>query len=120
MTPLEILEESIQYYETHNRAVDKDGWGVYMTDSGDMCIVGRCLELPEFYKGDSRPVTEIATIGLDSILKTQYRGQPLNFWRRLQGFHDSRENWQSKENGSGNILTPEGIKNLNILKQLFS
>lgn len=46
MTKLDIIEETVEYYKTHNRATNKAGGCFYLSEQGDMCAIGRCCRRP--------------------------------------------------------------------------
>ncbi len=103
-TMQETLDETIAAYTSETRAVnesiDEEGDSVgicdYLTDDGRMCAVGRCMIDPSLYSGDDNCTViriNYREGGLDSVLKQEYRGFPLEFWRELQKLHDVRHNW---------------------------
>ena len=109
---LEIIEETAQYYNETNRAVDKIGNCVYYDSITDkMCAVGRCLKDPK----NTLSIPDIIDVCAKSLfknymtfddLKDEYRIEDTNFWSDLQAFHDYSWNWN--ENG----LTEQGIKKI--------
>lgn len=118
MTKLEIIEETAAFYNKNNRGTAyPNGTGAlceYLTKDGRMCAVGRCMIAP---KNDM--IGSICTVnanllrdnlgGLEAALKPEYRGHDIDFWMKLQGFHDNVAYWD--ENG----LTQEGLKHKQFL-----
>lgn len=103
MSALDIITETLQHYhDTKAFGFDHDlGVCLYRTEQGNRCALGRCL------LDDSPPILhpmrfecyDAAQLdrhlhagpgGLDEMLKPEYRGHPLGFWRLLQRLHD---NW---------------------------
>ncbi len=94
----EVLEETINYYDSP----EKFGYGkfgcVYFGEHGQMCAVGRCLKCPDLIQQFSRS----GPAAIDSLFKEgvitgdsfkeDYQGLPLSFWINLQGLHDSASN----------------------------
>ena len=117
-TKLEIIEETVEYYTTdptrRSFILDKKEWQAYtcayLLPDGRMCAVGRCMikpSLTENWAVDGIP-------DIQDKLKEEYRGHNTHFWKRLQGFHDKRENWN--EEG----LTIMGKTYVEILKRNFA
>ena len=123
-TKVQIIKDTASFYNTSNRGVEaftnEDGFEEtrcrYITDSGNMCAVGRCL-LP-----DSETFNEVNGVmavfefetDMDSQLQPEYRGHSLFFWNSLQAFHDCNFNWN--EDG----LTSQGIEELNGLLEKYA
>ena len=63
----------------------------------------------DFNDDDSEASDEELQGWLDSILKPEYRGHPLQFWENVQRFHDTADYWDETS------LTPRGITYLNSL-----
>lgn len=128
-TKIEIIEETIIYYSEdpgRKRAVDEDNVCVYFTNTEDfaksetMCAVGRCMNPKKAQEtGISMgrnvfhldiDLREAHHCTLDSILKEEYRGHEIKFWRELQSLHDFFGNWNA------NGLSEKGLTNVNALK----
>ena len=96
MNVKEIIQETVDYILENGRAYDeKLDSCVYLTDEGLMCAVGRCLNNPDIYKESTEAVPGLCKYGLievDSLLKPQYHGHSVEFWRDLQDFHDNDNN----------------------------
>lgn len=113
MTVAEIVDETVEYYMTHPRAIRDDG-GCYYFDSDTrcMCAVGRCLMNPELTEGNNALAADLpGDLGcrnLDDLLKPPYRGQTEKFWEDLQELHDEGAHWVPNEQG-GNDLSAPGI-----------
>lgn len=116
MNKIEIINETVEYYKTHNRAISLDPHGNfvchYINSAGDMCAVGRCLIDPIDIRGDVYFICP--DDGLDTILKEEYRGHDIGFWNELQKIHDRNYNW------CGNDLSLIGIGFVNSLKELYN
>lgn len=106
-TKKEIIDETVEFYSKNPRAVTKEGKCRYLTDDGIKCAVGR------FFRSEidgrivwgpctSLIVTGMGKVSLDELLKSEYTGHEVKFWRDLQGLHDYALNWN--ENG----LSPLG------------
>ena len=95
-TMLETLNEIIAAYTSDTRAVDSHGKCHYLTKTGLMCAVGRCMIDPGETPPDPNSVYVLAHKGLlEGLLKSEYRGFPISFWVALQCLHDLRVNWTS-------------------------
>lgn len=106
MTKEEIINETVEYYKDaskrgYNAANEKCE---YLTKSGNMCAVGRCLipgSLMESFSGGNRAAQSMRNCGLsvfdvvnlEEILKPEYRGHSRNFWMQLQHLHDSSDHF---------------------------
>lgn len=96
-TKREIIEETIKFYNSNNRAVQDRSTCKYLTDDGKMCAVGRCLTDEDVrnvgdFQGDVDSLVK-AFKSLDEMLKPEYRGHDQQFWRTLQTLHDDPDNW---------------------------
>lgn len=128
MTVAEIVDETVEYYKTHPRAVRDDGSCQYFEPgTGCMCAVGRCLEDPglPMSVGTNAQAIELAwdldAARLDDLLKPRYRGHPEAFWGELQVLHDLAQNWRRDETAPGGmILSATGKKEASLIKKKFS
>lgn len=115
-TKLEIIEETANYYNSNNRSTTPQGGCCYLSDDGNMCAVGRCLENPEEIQegsfAGSFAEKLLDRLG-DDILKEEYQGHDKLFWNELQRLHDKEYYWD--EHG----LTGEGRKYYEALKQKY-
>jgi hypothetical protein len=106
MTKEEIINETVEYYKDES----KRGYNAaneqceYLTESGNMCAVGRCLipgSLMESFFGEPRLAQSMRNCGLsvldvanlEEILKPEYRGHSRNFWAQLQILHDCSDHF---------------------------
>ena len=91
-TKTEILKETYEYYSTPSRRGTTNISCEYITPSGKMCAVGRCLINPK-----SMPKNDIDNIWdshkVDLRLKEDYRGHDVIFWQDLQDWHDAEANF---------------------------
>jgi len=117
MTKEEIINEMVEYYKD----ASKRGYNAanerceYLTESGNMCAVGRCLipgSLMESFSGETRVAQSMRNCGLsvldvanlEEILKPEYRGHCRNFWAQLQSIHDSSDHFND------GTMNEEGLK----------
>lgn len=117
-TKTEIIEETFEYYKTHPRAINKNEGCSYLTDTGAMCAVGRCMtdEAVNFQKdnmdegagGCGLRLHDFSFSGgignyteLDKLLKPEYHGHSVSFWQELQNFHD-HNGWKLGEDNTQN------------------
>jgi hypothetical protein len=109
MTALEILEETIEFYQNNPRSIDStSGACKYKSDNGNECAFQRCVEtdLSE-YEGLN------AVMGKTDIqFKKGYEGYPKEFWNEIQWLHDHDDFWQD------NKLSENGLKQYQKLRGL--
>ena len=126
-TTNDIIDETVEYYRTHPRAVDPGGVCVYLNESGDMCAVGRCMENPStdmigsvanLETNDGIIDTTDETV-VNRLFREEYQGHDLVFWSELQNLHDRNMFWESNSAG-GADLTQSGIKFVKYLKETYS
>ena len=89
MTMLEILDETANFYNSGNRSVD-GGSCRYNSQDGMQCAFGRCVRDEEVGL-----LTEDMAVQpyFLSLLKPEYQGHELMFWRDIQQLHDHGDNW---------------------------
>lgn len=130
MTAVEIIKETVEFYQNNRRGLNGETQCVYFNEStGAECAVGRCInkdnpvvkenlfclegdvvELDDFLEDNG---------GLEGVLKEQYKGQAIRFWTELQVFHDGNSYWeQGKE--TMNSLTEAGKIHLNKLVEAWN
>jgi len=112
-TKVEIIEETANFYNLTNRAVDPVYGCVYRTADGKMCSVGRCL-MDDFVIDSNKEYSadELFKDNNDDdsiFLKEEYRGHGKDFWNGLQCFHDKKQFFTTEG------LSEEGIVFKNIL-----
>ena len=106
MKPLELINETVEYYKTHPRGISKEeGYCVYKSSTGDKCAVGRCIQ-DKFLDNDQ--LHQWVFVGgvealeenlkkehltFEEVLKPEYRGQLKSVWKSLQNWHDRKEFW---------------------------
>lgn len=124
MTKLEIIEETVKYYseDTSRRSTEEKNC-VYLSKNGNKCAFSRCcteegVELLHKNEGRSVGVLDCTSplyLGkeIDDVLKPEYKGHSIDFWRNLQDLHDSENYWDS------NGLTKEGLERLKYIKQNY-
>jgi len=98
-TKLEILKETSEYYsDPSKRGISLDGYCEYITLSGKMCAVGRCLLEPSNTLINYDCLVLEGNPELDEHLKVEYRGHTGSmFWKNLQEWHDKYKHFT--ENG---------------------
>lgn len=114
LTKLEIIEETVKYYseDVNRRAMNKEGGCMYKNNEGEMCAVGRCLiDAEEFARFEGWVDALDIEFNLESILKDQYTGHTIDFWKDLQDLHDNPMNWNP------DALTKEGRDFVNHLEE---
>ncbi len=113
LTKLEIIEETAKYYaeDPSRRAIDEINFCSYLTLDGRMCAVGRCLVNPSNL--DTSLSGRITEVHLE-LLKPEYQGHTLDFWKDLQKFHDRPTYWSSEG------LTEQGLIRVKELKEFYS
>jgi len=133
MTKEEIINETVEYYKD----ASKRGYNAankkceYLTESGNMCAVGRCLipgSLMESFSdrenlsftGETRDarasrardaqsmrncgLSVLDVANLEEILKPEYRGHSRHFWMQLQSLHDGDDFFND------DTMNEEGLK----------
>jgi hypothetical protein len=127
-TKLEILEETINAYNSTNRAFDPSGCLYRAPETGNRCAVGRCLRDDSVLILEPVKYQEVSAYELDGKhencsvgkvpaleeeLKPEYCGHSLEFWSELQTLHDNRLNW----NDTG--LSNHGLEKVKNIKDLI-
>lgn len=112
---LEIIDETVAYYsEDTSRRATVGPRCLYQTLDGRKCAVGRYMISP--------PTTCCGTVGglereygpINDLLKDEYRGHSIYFWRDLQRLHDDSIYWDT------NRLSEAGEKEVVRLKNKYS
>jgi hypothetical protein len=113
-TMLQIVEETVEFYQNNPRSIGRGKSCSYLTDDGRQCAFSRCCtdEGVKKLQEGTRVVYEY----LD-YLKPEYQGYNLFFWVNIQRLHDNNNFW--KESGDKNILTTDGIDYVNELKIIY-
>lgn len=115
MNKIEIINDTRAFYSVDSikrRAIDEMGVSSYRNGS-KKCAVGRYVENGSGFQFNSQCSVKYFT-DLDRYLKPEFRNHEIEFWNRLQKFHDTDEYWW--EYG----ITLEGEKYLNSLKVLYT
>lgn len=131
MTAIDLLNETREYYRTHQRGVSSTSTGgcQYLTEAGHMCGVGRCFsdEGRELFGGFDGYVLDL----LDEMIgrygtpydffKPQYHHllNDLTLWESIQTLHDNDAHWVANETG-GCDLTDWGVRFFNGLIEEYS
>lgn len=137
MTKLEIIDETVEYYRDHPRALVGKYKCTYKREDGAKCAVGRCIDPEKFeefheyiYKitknriGFSPGFTRESALwevsvheipNLDTFLQEKYRGHSKMFWQELQSLHDTSLNWRDdgKLTDRGKIIVERFKKRYN-------
>ena len=116
MTPLQLIEETKNYYskDVNRRAVDSEGHCAYLGENGRMCAVGRLLKPSKLFEAFNYHGGEpnINALFDDEVLsindfQKKYREaiektrEPVYFLRELQSLHDNYCNWDADGLTSG-------------------
>lgn len=138
LTPIEIIDETVEYYKTHPRAQKgKTVMGCeYKTADGRMCAVGRCftekaLEEFENYDGAADDLFNSHIGFYDvTVFKPEYRinnsdisgfeYDAIRFWEDLQFLHDWPHHW-IEESPESEIreLSERGVNQVKRLKMRY-
>lgn len=122
ITNEELLDETIEYYKTHPRAMNENGTCQYLTNEGNMCAIGRCLTKKGFQDVniiDNKGYVVNGSLNLKTLrplLKSKYK--KITFWEDLQYLHDRDLLWSPNETG-GNDLSSVGLGYVEQLKQIW-
>ena len=121
---LKILKETREYYSKdpdNRRCITKDGECMY-TWGDNHCAIGRYMDEEyqfETWKQNNESVIELMDSeyneynDIDWCLRDDVHGLDVDFWRDLQGLHDTCSNWIT--NDSVNLeqlptgISPQGI-----------
>jgi len=95
MTKLEILKETYDYYTQDVNRRGVNGEGCYYRIGDKMCAVGRCMTEKAYFPFRGTVTTYNSEYNLEASLKNEYKGHSVEFWRALQTWHDSNNNWNS-------------------------
>ncbi len=96
MNKLQIIDETVEFYQNNPRAIYKDQ--CCYDNNGIRCAVGRCMVEEAF-----EDVNIICNVGverisnLDKHLKPEYQGHDIDFWQMLQHFHDTAFYWEGQK-----------------------
>lgn len=119
-TRSEIMAETFEYYSNPKlRGLSEGGVCQYLTKEGNMCAVGRCLidpsdsSLTDGFTGVTTVMVQDIP-DLDSVLKEEYRGHRIDFWRELQMWHDNDKNFDS------NGITEIGYNHIELMTEKYS
>lgn len=114
MTKIEIIDETVAFYQKNPRAKNGDSC-VYLTDDGRKCAHSRCLDLPNevLEKLDNNQAGDVIAKYGDKVHKSEYQGHSPEFWVDIQNLHDIEFYWEE------NQLTKEGLDWVYTLKQKY-
>ena len=110
-TKVEILNDTIEYYKTHDRGVVSKngviGGCTYDNGEGGQCAVGCRMTkkaIAHLTKTDNLNQITVSNLSdendsIDHLLQKKYRGHNLSFWEQLQSLHDSERNWSKTDEG---------------------
>lgn len=142
-TEIEIIDETVRWYQSHPRAIRKNtnGYseGCYYFKPGEpdcMCAVGRCLTLRsepikkmrqaakegnitgfDVVSGDISELEDFledSKVSFEQALKPGYRGHKIDLWQSLQNLHDTEHFWE------GNKLTESGEMHVKLLRDKYA
>lgn len=116
LSAVEIINETVEFYsqDVTRRSLD-NGICLYAGPEGKKCAYARCWR-EGVYKPEYEGITAInpKLPRPDELVEERYKGQFVSFWRDLQFFHDSVDNWD------GNVLTVHGKKYVETLLKKYS
>lgn len=104
LTKHQIIDETVEYYSTHDRAITGTGRCQYKTQDGKLCAHSRCLtdrarekviELNLNMGASAHSV--LRHCGGDRIHQMKYRGHNTLFWSDVQNLHDTDDYWNGRE-----------------------
>jgi hypothetical protein len=115
-TTTEILDEIAAKYTLSKRSindVDKNGYKCFYNGPNDKhCAFGMmCIDPSKLIEGQNSTY-QLVTLGME-ILKEEYRGHSVEFYKSCQHLHDDYRYWD--ENG----LNKKGLKELQQLKKQY-
>jgi hypothetical protein len=129
MKAVDIIKETVEYYKTNQRGIKLRPTGnvscLYLTDTGDMCAVGRCLN-KTYLKSKGEKLNSLGNFydlvreieSIDTKFKKKYQGKPQAFWEDLQNFHDDKGYWIKTDTGWD--LTEVGIEERDRLLERYA
>jgi hypothetical protein len=122
-TKTEILNETAAFYNLNNRSTKKrikDGssFCMYNNSDGKHCAFARCcqpdkISLLREENTVDQLIDDCYITDVDSVLRPEYHGHSVDFWRSVQGLHDRKEYW----NELG--LSQRGKEQLNFLVEYW-
>jgi len=116
MTKIEIIDETIEYYENNPRSIDVSQYGtscMYLGPNGENCGFSRCCKQETVEKlHKENEGYGIHDFMLD-YLKEQYTGHNTEFWTNIQMLHDTGSYWKN------NKLTTSGKAFVKTLKEQY-
>jgi len=124
-TKIEIIDETVKFYKDRPRSMDSLAclYTSIVKGKKTHCAVGRCF-LPK-HKNKKFEYNEDAvkclnkSVGLDSLLKEEYRGHDIEFWINLQKLHDGDSFWDKIDGSCGQNLSCAGKKRVKELKEEY-
>lgn len=119
-TPYEVIDETVEYYRTHNRGIGEDGGCVYFHDNC-VCAVGRFMKNPQAF-AEMRDTIDCLiddkVIKKVKHFKPEYTGLKKAFLINLQTLHDDEDHWKINKEG-GQDLSASGKDWVNWMKRKF-
>ena len=93
-TKEQIMTETFEFYSTpSNRAVRPNGGCFYLDlNTGNKCAVGRCLD-PNAELAKIEDSIEVGWSFIQKLFLPEYQGHDIDFWERLQDWHDQQLNF---------------------------
>ena len=111
MTKIEIIDETVAYYQTHNRSVLSDYSCEYNGPNGEKCAFSRCCTADSVFEENESSIMQKAAVLLPQYAHIPYHD---SFWMDLQSLHDNADCWD------GRSLTGKGIERIAILKKRYA
>ena len=112
---LEILDETVAFYNSKNRSVvqrEEDVICLYKGPDGKKCAFSRCCteEAADSLVEDNSADYFERGGSLDYLLQEEYQGHPTAFWMKIQQLHDLPVNWDDSGLSILGMGTYKGIK----------
>lgn len=92
LTKLQIINETVNRFNSNNRAVRESGECIYCSQDGRKCAVGVYMDetnTPDRYYGSVLQLHRDALNGIDTLLVPEVRGHEIEFWKDVQDLHDN-------------------------------
>lgn len=98
LTKTEIITETMEFFtkDVNRRALGNNATCYYFHKrTKNRCAIGRCMKLKEAKLVDNG-LTPHMIAGFQDTLQSKYKGHNLDFWDKLQSFHDFDHYWNKK------------------------
>lgn len=116
-TKIEIIDFVVEHIKRNGRAVVQDEHNgqecVYYSTDGKRCGHSICID-DNMAKQVSGTAAYVIITNGDDIHKPEFRGNGIEFWRKIQFLHDHHLFWENNE------LTEKGTNYVNNLKEEYA